>query len=492
MALAPFFDRIYTAVGRHLSVSRDSLERTLSGLTVDVLCGGKCDEEGNEQWASELVINLLARLYPRIAIEGPKDTVERLQALAKRINSKIDFDGVAAEHASIAVDHEGRSRSIHASSSGWVARTSRERLPGGSQNPYAAGAAGALAVGSLFRRLLLGKPEEPDFSISLLDFSRDAGAGEGFSGGNIGQIAFVGVGAVGNGAIWALARHQGVMGHLRLIDQESLTDLNLQRYVLGAAKDVGTQKVTIAATALARSSLQVTKEPKSFDQFVDASNGTLDIPTICVSVDNVEARRSAQAMLPRLTINGWTGETAFGASWHVFSRDAACLACLYQPRGAGPSQTEQAAEALGLTPERAALLWVTRQPLSDDDIASAATRLGVEPKALRDWRRRTLGELYTDVVCGAAPIELPGIKRIEAVPLAHQSALAGILMAAELIKRTLPDVASRAQQDTLIYVGDVLRAPPPIWTIPRAREKGCICGDSVYQDAYREKWGASA
>src|SRR6185437_16547538 len=97
------------------------------------------------------------------------------------------------------------------------------------------------------------------------------------------------------------------------------------------------------------------------------------------------------------------GNQALGVSWHVFSREAACLACLYQPRGQGISATEQAARALGLSVERATMLWVTRQPLSEEDVKTAARALGVDQETLRAWHGKTLGDLYTDLVCGAVP-----------------------------------------------------------------------------------------
>ncbi|MCL4319141.1 MAG: hypothetical protein M1596_04520, partial [Firmicutes bacterium] len=85
-----------------------------------------------------------------------------------------------------------------------------------------------------------------------------------------------------------------------------------------------------------------------------------------------------------------------------------------------------------------------------------------------------------------------GVGKIETVPLAHQSALAGILMAAELIKRTQPELAALSQPETLVSWDDVLREPPTIWGKPRAREKGCICGDSDYQKVYAQKWCAES
>jgi hypothetical protein len=247
------------------------------------------------------------------------------------------------------------------------------------------------------------------------------------------------------------------------------------------------EKVVIGKRELSRTQLTVETVRATLETFAASKGGTLP-PTLCISVDNVGTRRAAQALLPKLVINGWTGDQALGTSWHVFSREAACLACLYQPHGEGLSQTAQAALALGLEPERAALLWVTRIPLSDDDIATAAKKLGVGRDALTAWRGKSLGDLYTDVVCGAVPINLPVANRVETVPLAHQSALAGILMAAELVKRTSPELSSMSQQEPLVSWDDVLRPPPGIWAKPRARENGCICGDPDYQMVYRTKW----
>ena len=192
-------------------------------------------------------------------------------------------------------------------------------------------------------------------------------------------------------------------------------------------------------------------------------------------------------MLPKLVLNGWTGDRALGASWHLFSRDTACLACLYHPHGQGLSAVDQAARALGLSIERATLLWVSHLPLSSDDISTAAKSLQVPIEVLLPWQNRTLGEFYTDVVCGAVPIEVGGLGRVETVPLAHQSVLAGVLMAAELIKRNTP-LSEISQPEPLVTWDDVLKQPPVLWTRPRARELGCICGDPDYQEVYCKKW----
>lgn len=489
MALAPFFERVYGAVGGHLSVSRESLTASLDAVTVGVHCGAKCTR--NDIWIAELVTNLLARLYPRIAISGPDSHTADLKQLAVGINPNIEFEQDSPGPTSICMGSAKLADAIFPTSSGWVARVDHMGPQlSGPENPYAAGAAASLACAELFRRIFLKTGTELDVKISLLDFGSETGSDVALKSGNLKHVVFAGVGAIGNAAIWAFARDRKLKGHVWLVDSEDLTLFNLQRYVLGTAADVSRSKVQLARQMLHETALTVEGCQTSLEQFADGRKG-IDIPTICISVDNVETRRAAQALLPRLIVNGWTGDQALGASWHVLSRDAACLACLYQPHGQGPSATEQAARALGLSVERATLLWVTRHPMTDEDLRTTAQHLGVGETVLAPWRGKPLGDLYTDVVCGFVPMDVTGVGRVETVPLAHQSALAGILMAAELLKRTNAKLAAVAQTEPLVSWDDVLRSPPKMWTKPRPRETGCICGDPDYQTVYRRKWGVS-
>jgi hypothetical protein len=348
-----------------------------------------------------------------------------------------------------------------------------------------------LACAELFRRIFLKAKPERDLAVSLLNFSSKKGGDLAPRARNLGNVVFAGVGAIGNAALWAFARDKQLKGHLWLVDAEDLTLSNLQRYVLGTNADVSRSKVQMAKQILHQTSLTVETWQTTLEKFAESRKG-IDIPTICISVDNIESRRAAQALLPKLIVNGWTGEQALGTSWHVLSRDAACLACLYQPHGQGPSAIEQAARALGIAVERATLLWVTRQPMSDADLKTAADHLGVVEETLQPWRGKVLGDLYTDVVCGTVPLDITGVGRVETVPLAHQSALAGILMAAELVKRTNVQFTAMAQTEPLIAWDDVLRPPPAIWAKPRPREPGCICGDEDYQAVYKKKWKLKA
>jgi ThiF family protein/E2/UBC family protein C len=486
VTLAPFFERIYGAIGSHLSVSRESLISLLDGVTVGIRCGDHLTS--NDRWIAELTTNMMARLYPRLAISGPGNFSITLRELAARINPNIEFEERSENSATLCIGVQGSDGALYPSACGWVARLNHSYNEAiGPTNPYSAAAAAALGSAEIFRRVFLKKTLDPDVSVSLLDFSEASGSDLDLAGSSIGRVLFAGLGAVGNSAIWTLARHARLKGQVWLVDAEELTLLNLQRYVLGMLADVDRPKVLVAQDALLATDLVVEPFQLTLENFVQARE-LMDIETISISVDNVAGRRTAQSLLPRLVVNGWTGEQGLGSSWHIFSRDAACLACLYHPRGQGISATEQAARALGLSQDRANFLWVTRQPLSQEDIGAAAQSLGIAPEKLEPWRNKSLGDLYTDLVCGAMPLDVTGVGRLEMVPLVHQSVLAGVLMAAELVKRTNPELASLSQSECLVSWDDVLRPPPLLWPKPRAREVGCICGDADYQAVYESKW----
>ena len=60
MALAPFFDWIYSALGGHLSVSRDDLAKSLEGVEIGIKCSPALSQ--NDLCIAQLSINLLARV----------------------------------------------------------------------------------------------------------------------------------------------------------------------------------------------------------------------------------------------------------------------------------------------------------------------------------------------------------------------------------------------------------------------------------------------
>lgn len=498
MALAPFFPRAYTAIGQHLNVTREALENTLSGHVIGLVLSRNCSVDGNDRLIAELLVNLLARLYPVITISGPDPgECQRIADLALAINPDLEvvFDAALATLSVFIGEPASTAQGFTAASSGWVARVGcakENAITGGPFNPYSSGAAAALAAWRVFAVAVLGKDpaQISDISLSLLDFSENAGLNDPLPAVNLGEVAFAGIGAVGNPALWALARHPGLTGRIHLIDPQNVELSNLQRYCLPHFSDQNINKVALAQRELQHSDLLFEPWHLSLEDFADTYGDIGTIPTICVSVDNVEGRRVAQALLPRLVVNAWTGDGRLGASWHRFTGEAACLACLYHPSGISLSQTEMAANCLGMPHLELAKLWMNEKPLSGKDISTIEKHLHLEKVSLREWIGKRVQDVYTGVICGGIGVDLPAIGHVATVPLAHQSVLAGIFMAAELVKRLAPELESKSQPQPLILWDDI-KCMPPIssWARPRAKKAGCFCGDPIYQEAFRHKWG---
>ncbi len=495
MTLAPFFSRTYSALGAHLGITRVELERVLTGHVVGIHVGKACSTEGNEKWIAELLVNLLARLYPTLAISGHDTACENISKIARAINPNIDIkDGPEEARVTVSVGETAKSNNgFIAGARGWVAHVGAN-VDGtqGPLNPYSSGAAAALAAWRVFQTVFIQKtPTDQalsDISLSLLDYGTISGAEDVLPSVNIGEVAVVGIGAVGNPALWAWVRHKGLTGELHLIDPEDIELSNLQRYCLPFHNDVGLGKAQLAARELLNSKLSHRLWPCSLEDFAKNYAGIANLPSICVSVDNIDGRRTAQALLPRLVVNGWTSDNGLGASWHRFIGDSACLACLYQPKNASLSQTELAAQALGIPHDQLVVLWVTEKPLEADVIKIVETHLGLSAGKLADWKGKRVQDVYSGVVCGQVGLDLAGIGRVATVPLAHQSVLAGIFMAAELVKRCNAILEPKGQSEPLIVWDDVMRTPPKYWVTNRQKDPECFCTDRVYQNVFIEKW----
>jgi hypothetical protein len=142
---------------------------------------------------------------------------------------------------------------------------------------------------------------------------------------------------------------------------------------------------------------------------------------------------------------------------------------------------------LGLSPPPEAPLWSARSVL--DDVA-AATRM--DRDRLRRWDAANIDQLYREGVCGGALVSTRSAKSgFDAfVPLAHQSALAGIMLVVQLVTARAPELtAARAEASEGRL--DVLRGLPQHLPRPRVRTPGCICSDNDYIERWTEKWHES-
>ncbi|MCW2993824.1 MAG: thiF family protein [Conexibacter sp.] len=457
---------------------RAHLEATTVGLSVRSL-------DGEAGALADLAVRLLARLYPSLEIRGPGE----LAALARAINPNIDIvDG--AKHGIVVGDGDPFEESVFAGSDGWVARV-RSDAPMAtcdSSNPVGAGAAACLATAAIFRRVFLDVPTESvvfdayggRFQIGESNPSLPARLN--------GDAVLAGAGAIGNGALWALARVP-VAGVVHVVDHEDVELSNLQRYVLANREDEGAVKVDLAA----RDSVQL--ELNGYRANLGAFLAEHDYrwPTMMLGLDSARDRVAAQASLPEFIINAWTQPGDLGISAHsTFGGDGACVSCLYLPAGRNRNEDELVAETLGIPHQLMDVrtLLHTGGPVQRPMLEAIAQGIGRPLDVVLPFEGRSVRELYVEGFCGGAVIPLGQAGRPVAdvhVPLAHQSALAGILLAGALLREAIdgpPAITTVTRLNVLDGAGADVTQPARA-----ARNGRCICDDAdfckVYEDKYR-------
>lgn len=506
MGLAPFFDRAREGVAQVLrNFDADAFERRLGEVVVTIAFDTRAATTAEGLAALDMAARLAARLYPRVcvrALDGDRALADELIALMRAINPAIEIANSADDEITLvagatAVDGD---HVVHFGSDRWIARVSSSGPVGfgDSLNPFGAGAAACLAAANVFRIAFARWVEKPDpdedVGLSLLDFQvgRQAANGDLPVDLDIGRVQLVGVGAIGNAFVWALSRMRGVSGDLDLVDHEAVELTNLQRYVLALMADVDTSKVELAAAALARCGIRPNPVPSTWSEHAAAS-GNHRFEAVAVALDNARDRMIVQGALPRRILNAWTQAGDLGVSRHGFGGDEACLACLYLPTGSRRSEDEIVAEELGM-PERVlevrAMLHLG-MPVGEPMVREIAGRLGIGAATLMPFAGLPLRAFRQKAVCGNAIMRAAdgGGADIQ-VPMAFQSALAGVMLAAETVAHV---GGLRNVEPATRSVVDLMRPLPPRITFPLRKGSAgaakCICQDTDHLAVHREKWG---
>jgi hypothetical protein len=347
----------------------------------------------------------------------------------------------------------------------------------------------------VFGDMLSGGVPDKAFTLSLFDYAKDSllPVSPPLGALNIGETHLVGLGAIGNGAIWALSRLAGLRGVLHLVDGEAVDLSNLQRYVLAQQGDIDAVKVELAAKALKGTRLTVRPHAQRWGHYL-RERDTWQWERVAVALDTAEDRRAVQAALPRWIANAWTRAENLGVSRHWFVDEQACLTCLYFPEKTAKSESQAVAESLGLPPDDMdvrALLSLGR-PIRREFIerVAAAKRVPLEP--LLTLEGQSLRSFYGRAVCGRLLVQLGAEDAgpVAEVPMAFQSALAGVMLAAEILAHA---EGRRPQEHPATTRLNLLRPLSSYLNFPEGKEGSgrCICRDPIYVARYQEKYATS-
>jgi molybdopterin/thiamine biosynthesis adenylyltransferase len=504
--LANFFARTSAAAAQVLQGYDDTAFRKRLGRCFVALALDSNAASTSEGMATlDMAVDLLARFYPGLSFidlserDACNAVIKRLKAAAKAINNRIDVDVPIRKALCCLV--VGRSKPdltvpmFFAGSHGWTARLEMEEPVGSADtaNPFGASVAACLGVANLFRMIFADQLQNglPDKSVELDVLHCRRGSSDAPpllpETINLGEAHLIGLGAIGRSTAWTLSRVPGLAGALHLVDHETIELSNLQRYVGARQVDCGRAKTPLSASLFSQPTLVVVPHQRRWGDYL-RERGHADLPLVAVALDTARDRMAVQASLPRRLLNAWTQPGDLGVSRHGFPQGP-CLMCLYLPDKKVPNESELVAEALGL-PEldvRAMLYLGTAvtRPLA----SQIATAKQVPLDELTQFIGLPLRTFYTKAVCGTALFATPamGERGATAVPMAFQSALAGILLAAEIVN----EVASlRSEAVTPVTKINLLRPLGAKLGEPSAKHisRRCICYDPIYLEAYARKY----
>jgi hypothetical protein len=499
MAVADFYARGAVAASQVLAgFDEPRFRATLEDVRLAIAFGADAANSREGSALLDLLVRLLSRLYPTLILQpehGADRVASELSALARGINPEITLAGSPTIRVVVGSlpATSGSSRQIFVGSDGWNAlvSTNGPRKIGASNNPLGAGVAASLAAANVFRLVFLGDRAELDADVvaSILGRRHDRETDPNIRG-DLGELVLVGVGAIGNAAAWALSRTPA-KGILHLVDHQEIDLGNLQRYVLADRSDEGHQKVRVAARRF-DGPLRVQQHAEMFSDFV-STNG-YSWPRMLLALDSARDRRAAQASLPGWVANAWTQPGDLGVSVHDF-RNGACVSCLYLPEHALQNEDGIVAAALGV-PDR--LLQVrgllhTGQGVPRDLLEAIAAARLLPLDALIPFEGVPVRNLYVEGFCGGAvlPLGQAGTPHQDVhVPLAHQSALAGVLLATSAVRDVLEPRRSRTEVTRV----NLLRPLANHLTQPAAKDaRGiCICQDPDYRRQYDAKYPRSS
>lgn len=495
MALADYYARNALAASQVLAgFDEERIRMVLESVRVGLAIGTDAAQCSEGRALLDLLIRLLARLYPALVIRTENEaqgTADDAKTLARRINPTIEFPSVPTVEIVVGAvpPSAGAWPRIFVGSNGWNAfvGTKGPQSLGASENPLGAGIAACLGAANLFRLVFQNAEAALDTDSIFSALGNDSNrAGDATLTGSFGEVVLVGGGAIGNAAAWALSRIP-MEGLLHVVDHQAIDLGNLQRYIVAERRDEGAVKVEVLARYF-RGKIQAEPHASKFEDFV-ASKGYI-WPRMILALDSSRDRRAAQASLPGWVANAWTQPGDLGVSSHDFL-DGACVSCLYLPEHALENEDAIVASSLGV-PDR---LMQIRTLLHDgngvprDLLDSIAAARAIPIALLLPFEGRPIRNLYVEGFCGGAviPLGAVGTPRQEVhVPLAHQSALAGLLLAAGAVREAL----GLNRPGTEVTRIDVMR-PLGSYLSQRAAkdQRGiCICQDADYREVYKRKY----
>jgi molybdopterin/thiamine biosynthesis adenylyltransferase len=244
----------------------------------------------------------------------------------------------------------------------------------------------------------------------------------------ISETYLAGAGAIGNGFVLGLLHLKG-RGKIYVVDDDQVSDGNLQRCALFQAEDVGKFKAQVLCDAAARVRPAIEFIPKAA-RLQDLSSATNPawLKRLVVAVDSPRARRNLQNEIPGEVFDAsTTGAAEIVFHYHIQPNPGACLCCVYPSNPDEHAHERHIAEALGVSLADVRQIKVSPEAAAQIVAKYPALEIGSVINAPYDTLFKAL--------CSGEKLSTPE-GRDALTPFAFISTLAGALLALEFIRRS--------------------------------------------------------
>ena len=285
------------------------------------------------------------------------------------------------------------------------------------------------AVGAVLKKAfndLLPYPSPPTLKISLAELlGRDLSLlNESV---DFGEAYLAGAGAIGNGFIYGMSQFE-VSGQLHVVDDDSVSNGNLQRCIFFTDKHVGLFKSDVLCEAIGIAFPRVKAvSHKVRLQDVPGKKRGAWLKRLIVGVDSPRARRSLQSEVPGEVFDAsTTGIEEVVLHFNRQPSDLACMGCVYYESPEEHAHEIHVAEALGVSVED------VKQERVSTQIAKAIHARYQHIPAL-ELEGLAYDSLFKRL-CGTGKLMTAEGRQVLA-PFAFVSVLAGTLLAIEFVRR---------------------------------------------------------
>lgn len=297
----------------------------------------------------------------------------------------------------------------------------------------------------------------------------------------LGKAYLAGAGAIGNALLWAM-QGLNVSGELHVVDFDHVEDGNLQRQVWFDEKDLGKMKCDCLVDKAQPHfpNLKLIPRNSELQCLPEKSRGAW-LSKLIVAVDSRRVRRRLQEdVLPGEVFDASTTDiTEVVVHYHRQPTEHACLSCIYVEDAVEREFEAHIAAQLGVPVEK------VREFVIDLEAAEAIIRKYPQDIPGTD---SIVGLAYDTLfknLCGTGKLSRER-ENTSVTPFAFVSALAGILLALELVRRH-----TRGKHDLSFNYWKVSPWHTPFARNRRLRpsESSCgLCGNAMAKAVLSELW----